>query len=518
VRRVVAGVMWVLVGLVSVADATAAERTPSQFTGPSPFAPNCNGAPQTGTVNPNAEVEPWVDANPRDPRHLVAVWQQDRWSNGGAQGNLTSISFDRGRTWQRPTPPPFSRCPGGNAATGGDYERASDPWVSFAPNGIVHQIALAENDSDPTDAMLVSRSRDGGRTWDRITTLQRDTAAELSNDKETITADPTNARFVYAVWDRLRFGPEGAFSGDTLFARSTDGGRTWEPTRTILDFPDNSGEQSLGNQIVVLPDGTLVNVFLFFDDPDGFVAVQCSTNKGLTWSAPIVIDTFLSSFLLGGAVVDPADGTRVRTMDVSPEIAVDPRSGRRALHVVWQDTRFSGGALRDQVVLATSTDGGLTWSAPKRVSENPDVQAFTPSVEVATNGTVGLSYYDFTFDDPTGGTLDTDQWIAFSTDAGASFGRRQRVTPRSFDMRTAPFANGFFVGDYEGLIESDGRFVSAYVAANNGNLANRTDGFATVVAPPLSTLPQVGIAASRAKTPRVGAGQRPTKRGALRRR
>ena len=116
----------------------------------SPFAANCGGPAAGGTLFTNAEVEPWVSANPEADRNLVAVWQQDRWSNGGAQGNLTGVSFDRGGSWQRPTPPPFSRCAGGNAANGGDYDRASDPWVSFGGDGSAHQIALAVS-ADQTD-------------------------------------------------------------------------------------------------------------------------------------------------------------------------------------------------------------------------------------------------------------------------------------------------------------------------------------------------------------------------------
>jgi hypothetical protein len=125
----------------------------------------------------NAEVEPWVSSNPVQRRNLIAVWQQDRWSNGGVQGLLTGVSFDRGESWRRPTPPPFTRCAGGIPANGGDYERASDPWVSVGPDGSAHQIALAINDSNPTSAVLVSSSRDGGRTWGHIRTLQKDTTA-----------------------------------------------------------------------------------------------------------------------------------------------------------------------------------------------------------------------------------------------------------------------------------------------------------------------------------------------------
>ena len=48
-------------------------------------------------------------------------------------------------------------------------------------------------------------------------------------------------------------------------------------------------------------------------------------------------------------------------------------------------------------------------------------------------------------------------------------------------MLTAPFAVGFFVGDYEGLDASGTTFHPFFVAANSGNTANRTDVFATTV-------------------------------------
>jgi len=101
----------------------------------------CQGATQTGTNYPGAEVEPFVDVNLANPDNVVGNWQQDRWSNGGATGNMSAFSNDGGQSW---TIPPisaapntgqakFSRCTGGNAANGGDFERATDPWVSFSP-------------------------------------------------------------------------------------------------------------------------------------------------------------------------------------------------------------------------------------------------------------------------------------------------------------------------------------------------------------------------------------------------
>jgi hypothetical protein len=489
-RRLVGLAILVLAALGGSTPAWA--QLPTQISGPSPFAANCNGARQAGTVFRNAEAEPFVSTNPRNERNLVAVYQQDRWSNGAANGNLTAYSFDRGDSWTLPTPPPFSRCAGGNAANGGDYERATDPWVSFGPDGTAHQIALSVSGMAPdfsTSAILVSSSRDGGETWGPIKTLQLDTSARLFNDKESITADPTDSRYVYAVWDRLQTEapPATGFSGDTLFARSTDGGRTWEQTRTILDFPDNSRIQSLGNQIVVLGDGTLVNVFNLIQRGVPFVAVQRSTNRGVTWSDPIIVDLLFSSATQLQApgvsgVVDPSDFHPVRTGDLLPEAAADPRRRSNTLHIVWQDIRFTLAAplpyFNDSIVIASSTDGGLTWSDPRRVSENKLTQAFTASVDVNARGRIGVTYYDFTFDDPSGGPLDTDYWATTLRDGNAPFSARRRLTPDSFDMRTAPDSRGFFVGDYEGLTNT-GRFLPVFVTANDRNLTNRTDVFSS---------------------------------------
>jgi hypothetical protein len=191
--------------------------------GDTPYKPGCSGTPDTGTLYPNAEVEPFAAANPRFPLNLVGVWQQDRWSNGGARGLGTGYSFDGGVTWNR-VYPPFSICAGGNAANNGNYERATDPWVSFSPNGVVHQMALSFDDliipGKPASAMLASRSTDGGRTWSKSVVLVADTE-ERFNDKNSMTADPNDSRYVYATWDRLSF-VAGEGAGPTLFARSTD--------------------------------------------------------------------------------------------------------------------------------------------------------------------------------------------------------------------------------------------------------------------------------------------------------
>src|SRR6185436_9477805 len=52
-------------------------------------------------------------------------------------------------------------------------------------------------------AMLVSRSTDGGQTWETPVKLIEEDNPLALNDKNSLTADPTNVNLVYAIWDRL---------------------------------------------------------------------------------------------------------------------------------------------------------------------------------------------------------------------------------------------------------------------------------------------------------------------------
>ena len=138
-----------------------------QATGASPFA-GCtadNVSAQSGTNYLNSEVEPWVDVNPTNAQNIVGAVQQDRWSNGGARGLVAPVSMNGGLTWQTVVIPGISLC------SGGVYDRSTDPWVSFGPTGVVHQLALSFNDLgdtlEPRDfdhALLASYSEDGGLT------------------------------------------------------------------------------------------------------------------------------------------------------------------------------------------------------------------------------------------------------------------------------------------------------------------------------------------------------------------
>jgi hypothetical protein len=501
-------IVMLVVPAVSAVAGNFATGPLVQVSGTSLFA-GCTAdgaADQSGTLSPDSEVEPWIDVNPTNLNNIVGIWQQDRWSNGGARGLVAGVSFDGGSSWEQVVIPKISRCSGGNPANNGDYQRATDPWVTFSPNGHLHQLALSFNDitgpSDPPEAfdhaLLASKSEDGGRTWTDPVVVIRDLDANVFNDKQSITADPHDSDFVYAVWDRLIFPPSeranvvagfttAAFRGPAWFTRTTDGGQTWEPARQIFDPGQQS--QTIANQIAVLPDGDLVNLFNLIKITRGAlptgalfnVALIRSEDRGVTWGpqaqsgkiTPIVVDKLRTI-----GITDPETGDPVRTGDIIPDIAVDPNSG--ALYVAWQDARPNG-LEADAVVVSKSVDGGFTWSPMVKVNKTPaniasgNQQAFTPSVDVADDGTVSVTYYDFRNNTPAADLL-TDYFVVHCHPTAPSectnaedWGNEIRLTDVSFDMRQAPFARGFFTGDYEGLANAGNDFTPFFSQPHAGD-------------------------------------------------
>ena len=322
--------------------------------------------------------------------------------------------------------------PNDTRCTGGFFQRSSDPWISFGPDGTLHAMSLV---TDPdvgaafgANGMTYNRSTDGGLTWEPAIRLVTDPVGRFLNDKNSITADPNDADFVYAVWDRLQvsegsiINPENVvglgFKGPIYFTRTTDGGDTFEPARKIYETGAN--KQTLGNQIVVRPQGELFNFFADITNSSnrrgGIGPVKLSyirsDDRGETWTKPTRVDDMIPMSLIredtpidveAVPCPDPSDNGAcpIRAGDLLPEVAVNPVNGN--LYAVWMDARFDGGLFvvdHDNIAFTQSTDGGQTWSAPIKVNKTPtgepnfDQQAFTPSVHVDDNGTVTVTYYD----------------------------------------------------------------------------------------------------------------------------
>jgi hypothetical protein len=535
----IAAVASLAVGVAQASANTYSTTGPTLASGASPFTAGCGGSGEgfhtasevPGVNSLGTEVEPWFEVNPQNPLDVVGFWQQDRWSDGGAHGLVAGVSHSGGTSWSKSWPA-FSNCAGGTPANGGNYERASDPWISWSPSGpngtfgTLHAISISFDRSTAHNAVLTSRSVNGGDSWSPPITLKEDNSnsgplANLFNDKESITADPVDTNNVYAVWDRIESPNDNpltpaqayanalAFRGPAWFARSTNNGASWEPAKEIF-APQASRTQTIANQIVVLPDGTLVDGFVYIKGSNGQgissgdnAAVIFSDDQGTTWSPTATIIANMGD----RGVRDPepvnclGDNTPstpcllVRTGDIVPDFAVDYSGGATNgdMYAVWQTHRSatvsqlgSTFPVDDTILLSRSTDGGHHWSTPVKVNQTPsdayNPQAFTASVHVSSNGDVAVTYYDFRNDVAGDAALSTDYWVVHChaatsdcTDKASWTGNENRLTVGSsgvgapFNMRTAPYAAGYFTGDYEGLDNFGTTFTPFFVQADGRN-------------------------------------------------
>jgi len=317
----------------------------------------CNtGFNAFGTWPTDEAEEPYVAVNPVHPNNIVAAWIQ-----GPFQNIIAAASFDGGQTWQQ-VPLPLTVC------SGGPFLATADVWLSFAPDGVLYGIALTQGNSSSSRVAEVIKSMDGGLHW-TASVLPGSNNVDSPPDHPSLTADPTDAAFVYAIWD----GHSSPHSTAAVFARTTDGGSTWEPLRAIFQTAEQSYIQF--SQILVLPNGTLVDLYEFYaQQPNGPITQTSlqllrSADHGQTWSTAVNAVTMTPLYTPEGntLVVDPETKQPVRD-PTNPSFAVDMRNGN--LYAVWEDGRFANFQYND-IAFSMSADGGASWSAPIRVNRPP---------------------------------------------------------------------------------------------------------------------------------------------------
>jgi Neuraminidase (sialidase) len=166
-------------------------------------------------------------------------------------------------------------------------------------------VSLSFAADNSVTAILASTSSDGGATWSSPVTITRNATLPSGgfNDKELVTADPGKPGTAYAVWDQSNFPSDRAslgglshsfaFRGTPMFSKTVDGGLTWSTPQPM----SSQNIASIGNQIVVEPDGTLIDGFLYskgsgFDQPNQTLeGIKRSTDGGAHWSSPIQVTT-----------------------------------------------------------------------------------------------------------------------------------------------------------------------------------------------------------------------------------
>ena len=447
-RRLFAVTLAVCLSLVAVSDAAARGVRlygPKVISRDTPLPDSCDGQRQ--------ETDTMIAADPHQSRHLVATWSVD-----GNKSNVTATSRNGGRTWKISTIPGISKC------TGGVSDEVVDPAVSIGRRGVAYFASLPLSVS----GFLVNRSSDGGATWSSPATA--DPAAGLTDDLPSVVADPRRRRRAYLTWSRFTFNGSAMTGGDARFSRTVDGARTF--SMPVIVHTPAAGSLVLESRLALLSDGTLLDVF--GDEPVELITAPLeafatrSKDGGRTWSRPVRIATVPHD-----PIVDPDSG--------SPRYAAcclfGVASGRHN-RAYLAYTKVAG-ARSGRVVVASSKNGGRRWR--RRTVVRLHAQALQPSVAVAGDGTVGVTWYDLRNDKPGDAALTTDYWFAYSRDGGRRWHRSHLAGP--FDLRSSSRV-GRPLGVYEGLAGLPHGFAATFIQARPRARNGTEDVFFARIRPP----------------------------------
>ncbi|MGD8440359.1 MAG: sialidase family protein, partial [Holophagae bacterium] len=212
-----------------------------------------------------------------------------------------SRSYDGGLTWSGGFLPgaPFDTGVGGNLTTPIDgLQAATDPVLAPGPCGRFYLVFMAFTRGDQSK-LVVARYRDnnyagGGEhiTYEGMTVIEEGNNATHGYflDKPDIEVDVVGdsagdlcADRVYVSYSTFNgLDKTGKFQSKVSFARSFDGGLTFETQK--LNPPYN---QNQGSALAVDPnDGTIYMIWRHFWDPDAILMVK-STDYGKKWSKPV---------------------------------------------------------------------------------------------------------------------------------------------------------------------------------------------------------------------------------------
>lgn len=366
-------------------------------------------------------------------------------------------SFDDGKTWTESELPMQS-----------GWDGMTDPTVAFDHFGnafLVGEPLRFNPDKVGTSGdltglgMVVYRSQDGGVTWENPSQLTTDT----QDDKQGVVCDnnPYSPFYgnIYVSW--------GA-SSPLRFARSTDHGNTWKgkgndaPGTSLVSF-------SFAPEMSVSPDGTLH--ILWHNDSSSQINYLRSTDGGNSFEPVRTVVTGMQSLRGHLPETDGWPHFDYGTFRVITLVS-DCVSPSNVLIVAWADMREG----RSRIYYRRSLDNGVTWEGSD--SGQPllpnvsygDMHCFHPQIASTQTGVIGCAFY--TFGQEYGKYLIRVQ-LASSWDDGVTFTPFITVTDHSWDPTVnAPAVHGdpavHFIGEYFGLDAGEEEFALLWTDTRTG--------------------------------------------------
>jgi hypothetical protein len=317
------------------------------------------------------------------------------------------------------------------------------------------------------------RSTNGGQTW-----VERSPdRGGGGGDKQWFTIDKTNGPghgFQYQSDDGIN-----CSGGGVEFQRSTDGGVTWQtpivvphgPVYGTLDV-DTNGNLFIGGE---------GSTFYCVRSSNAQIGSQTPT---FDRSTAVNMGGFIGS---GG--INPAG------LDGQCFLAID-RSGTATNNNIYMlASVVPSGRSTTDVMFVRSTDGGLTFSAPRRINDdpvNPSKWHWFGTMSVAPNGRIDSVWYDTR---NAANNTDSQLFYSWSTDGGLTWAPNVAVSDAFNPFEGYP--NQSKIGDYITIVSDNTGANVAYSATfnfNPGRNQHEEDVYYVRVALPTSVLTLVSAA------------------------
>lgn len=370
----------------------------------------------------DAANEPSLAIDPTNPDAIVVGWRQfDTIASNFRQAGY-AYSHDRGDTWNFP-----------GVLDPGQFR--SDPVLESDSQGNFYYYSL----STLTSAEMFISS-DNGVNWIGPIPARGGDKAWMTIDQTGDIGDGN----IYATWNRVY----SCCSGRD-FTRSIDGGLTYPSVLAIPTAP-------YWGTIAVGPDGEMY-----------VSGVGVTVARSTTARNPAVVPTFdiVNAVDLGGVLrvgTGPNPGGLLGQIWVATDNSAGP--GRGNVYLLASVDPLGSDPM--DVMFARSLDGGITWSLPVRVNDDPtgpNGWQWFGTMSVAPNGRIDATWNDTR---ASGNLRISEVYYSYSLDFGQTWSANEPLTP-SFDSWLG-WPNQNKIGDYNDMVSDRHGASLAYSATFNG--------------------------------------------------
>jgi hypothetical protein len=331
-----------------------------------------------------ANNEPALAVNPTDPMNIVAGSNDYGTPSGDAWCGYY-WSKDGGQTWGWGLIPGFD---GDRSSPLWRFAGGGDPVLTFASDGTCYMAGIVfqrdpaiGNILKPGSGIFVARSDDGGETFSMVSLVVSSITNYVTfHDKEWIAVDP-NTGDVHVTWTAFQlYGVSSAMAHSV----SRDRGETWSRPQIISEITRKE-RQVQGSQLEVTSDGVVHVSWIEYDI--GSLRYTRSTDGGSSFEPvkTIASVTPLDYYL-------PNGDYRTPTMC---DMAVDNTGGEGdgSIYIAWPDQR-TGEADIYMVASYNGGDTWISPVKVNNHTTAMDNDQFFPAVAVGNDGSVQVMFYD----------------------------------------------------------------------------------------------------------------------------